>query len=146
LAKFAERCLGQRNAAAHKAFFGQTRQTLRVCARAARFRQHRVVTCHFTLNSDPFVQPPNRRVKEKDSFHHLLGEIRPVVPTAEMRKFVKQNLIQLGCRKLTQDPTRDQNGGLEKTDGGWNSHSFRSAEGNLSTQSVPLEGVRENRI
>jgi hypothetical protein len=55
-------------------------------------------------------------VKEEHSFHDLLGEVGPIIPTAKMRELMEQNYFDLLRRELRQEPCRENNGRPKETD------------------------------
>ncbi len=93
LANFSERGLSQHHAALNESLLGEVRQAFRVCARTGGFGKHRLIASHLALQRYAPLKPPDGGMKEEERLDDFLGEIGPVVPTAEVRELMQQNLV-----------------------------------------------------
>ena len=62
---------------------------------------HPVVAGHFALDLQAAADPIDRRIEEQYGLRDRLQQLRPIVPTAQMRHFVAEHLFEfLGCQLL----------------------------------------------
>ena len=82
-------------------------------------RQHRVVACHLAVQRELALDPPHTRHKKQQRFYNLLRQVGPVIAPAQVRQLMQDNVLQLFRRCFFQQPLRQHNRWLEKTDGRW---------------------------
>jgi hypothetical protein len=138
--------LRQSDAAPHETLFCQMREALCIRPRPASLGNNSIIARDLAFSGNLRVDPPDSRMKEEHCFHNLLREVGPIIPTPEMRQFVKKNLIQLSSRELAHDPTWNQNYGLGETHSRRNSHLFGRAKDNPSRCTVPFKRFSQNWI
>src|SRR6516164_5861784 len=142
----AQGSLRQSNAAPYESLFRQMREALCICARPTSLGNNRIITRDLAFGGNLRVNPPDSWMKEERRLQNLLREIGPIIPTPEMRQFVKKNLIQLSRRELPQHPNWDQNYGLEETDSSRNSYLFGNAKNRPTPCTRPFESLPQNGI
>src|SRR5208282_1175948 len=108
--------LRQRQASSVLQLFGKRNQRRYVSSGTRGLRQNYVVAGHLPLERQAVFNPPDCGVKEEHSFHDLLGEVGPIIPSAKMRELMEQNYFDLLGRELRQQPCRENNAGLKETD------------------------------
>ena len=82
--------LGQRQLPSQETLLRHPRQAFGITTGRAGLRQHRVITGHLAVQGQPALDPPHARHKEQERLHHLLRQVRPIIPAAQMFKLMQQ--------------------------------------------------------
>src|ERR1041385_3899773 len=70
---------------------GQICEQKRVGARAAALLQDVIVTGNLPLEREAPANPPHCRMKEEQCLEHLLDQVRPIVPSADVIQFMSKH-------------------------------------------------------
>jgi hypothetical protein len=99
-----------------KTALGKTREAGCVGARSLRDADNGFIAGHLAFFREAAFDPPKRGIQRKENQAKLLGEIGPVVETAEVLGLMENDLIELSLCEAHEQPIRNEDAWGEEAD------------------------------